>query len=125
MTDKLNPEQRRRVAEAVSEHEYMLVENFIGEEVILYKPSHINGKRYKWDPGRFEDQWKALVQWLATNLPKHRNDEGWTYPFIAAIARDETETLEFMVHEILEASDTDNAPEYHPLDNVEDWSGMS
>lgn len=95
MTDKLNPEQRRRVAEACRP----------GTKwgVTAHGSIRANGYAEPWWPETDNTDWKALVCYLADKL-KHE-DELATELFVLCVANNNTEALERMVFEVLEAQD--------------------
>lgn len=105
MTDKLNPEQRRRVAEAATGKEWIVCTfgpNGGGMTYVAYKKNPCSAPF--WDPKRrLEHKW-ALVRWLAkTNIEKDGPIDD--ADIVDAIADDNTEALERMVHETLETQD--------------------
>lgn len=109
MTDQLTPEQRKRVAEAVTGNDYIVIvtcPNSGGMPLIADRD--IAGDHGSiWAPHRKDDQWqwKALVTWLAKEGSNDRKDEAWGMNFIDAIASNDTDALERMALEILEAQD--------------------
>lgn len=114
MTDKLKPEQRRMVAEAcLPALTWSATDN---------GSVRASARISAWWPKSSPGDWKALVRWLAKDIRKC-GDMTDCLCLADAIATDNTEALERMALEVLEAQgESDN--QYHPLDNVEDWSGM-
>lgn len=96
MTDKLNPEQRRRVAKGVTGNEHR-----VGGDA----PTGDEEASDYWSPDSKLWQWKSLVRWIADRNLRDGFAEAEALNYNRAIDEDNTDALERMVLEILEAQD--------------------
>lgn len=93
MTDALKPEQRKRVAEAVTGNKHRIDECVPGK-VVAFIPDY-------WWPSNKLWQWKALVTWLAEHTVC---DIEWGI-IQGSIRKGDIDDLEYRAYEILEAQD--------------------